>query len=395
MKNPLYLSTVSTFKDEPRFCKLMKILVFNWRCWLNPEAGGAEVFTHEVARRWADAGHEVTLFTSTFPGCEKEETLDGVRVIRSGGRFSVYRKAKKVYSKRFKSECFDLIVDEINTRPFFAHSFIEKGEHVVALIHQLAREYWFYETSFPLNALGYYYFENRWLRRYVNIPTVVVSNSTREDLDALGFKQVFIVPEGLNFDPLAELSHKSTHPVVVYVGRLKRAKRPIHAITAFKKVKERLPDAELWLIGDGPIRSKLEDKSGQGIRFYGRLDNPERRRLIEQSWVLVNPGIREGWGLNIVEANALGVPSVAYFVPGLKDSVQDDVTGFLVENGNVQAMADGLLTLLTNETLRTRFSENALMYSRNFSWDSTARQFLRIAMSTNHKSRLSSDSSLN
>ncbi len=128
--------------------------------------GGAEVFTHEVTKQWVDAGHEVTLFTSIFPGCKKEEILDGVRVIRSGGRFSVYGEAKKFYLKRFKSEHFDLIVDEINTRPFFAHSFIENGEHVIALIHQLAKEYWFYETSLPLSALGYYYLENKWLRRY-------------------------------------------------------------------------------------------------------------------------------------------------------------------------------------------------------------------------------------
>ena len=42
----------------------LSILVFNWRCWLNPEAGGAEVFTYENAKRWVKAGHEVTLFTS-------------------------------------------------------------------------------------------------------------------------------------------------------------------------------------------------------------------------------------------------------------------------------------------------------------------------------------------
>ena len=346
--------------------------------------GGAEVFTHEVTKRWADAGHDVTLFTAMFPRCSKEETLDGVKIIRSGNRFSVYADAKKFYSKRFKFERFDLIVDEINTRPFFAHSFIANDERVVALIHQLAREYWFYETSFPLNILGYYYFENRWLRRYTNIPTFTVSNSTREDLTSLGFEQVFVIPEGLNFEPLAKLPRKNNRPVIVYAGRLKKAKRPIHAIKAFKKVKEKLSDAELWIIGDGPIRRKLEGISDQGIKFYGRLDDHERRRLIEQSWVLVNPGIREGWGLNIVEANALGVPSIAYSVPGLKDAVRDHSTGLLVKNGDIQAMADGLITLLTDERLRTHFSKNALKYSHNFSWDATACEFLRIAMSTTH-----------
>ncbi|MGB9672456.1 MAG: glycosyltransferase family 4 protein, partial [Candidatus Norongarragalinales archaeon] len=62
----------------------LRILVFNWRCWLNPEMGGAEVFTREVARRWVKAGHEVTLFTSAFDGCKREEILDGVRIVRAG-----------------------------------------------------------------------------------------------------------------------------------------------------------------------------------------------------------------------------------------------------------------------------------------------------------------------
>ena len=362
----------------------MRILVYNWRCWLNPLMGGAEIFTHEVAKRWVDAGHEVVLFTSMFPGCKREEILDGVRVVRSGGRFSVFSDAKKFYSKRFKSECFDLIIDEINTRPFFAHTFVKNDEHVVVLIHQLAREYWFFETKFPLNVLGHY-FENLWLRKCSNVPTVTVSNSTRNDLVDLGFGHVFIIPEGLNFEPLSKLPQKNLHPVIVYAGRLTRAKRPIHAIKAFEKVKEKLPDAELLIIGDGPIRRKLEGSVSKGTIFYGRLDDFKRRRLIEQSWVLVSPGIREGWGLNVIEANALGVPSVAYLVPGLKDSIQNNATGFLVKNGDVQAMADGLLTLLKDEKLRDRFSTNALEYSRNFSWDVTAREFLRVAMSTNQK----------
>ena len=96
----------------------MKILWLNWRCWLNPAMGGAEVFTYEVAKRWAACGHEVTLFASKFSGCKNEETIDGVKIVRAGGRFTVYRQAKRFYSKRFKKEGFDVIIDEINTQPF-------------------------------------------------------------------------------------------------------------------------------------------------------------------------------------------------------------------------------------------------------------------------------------
>ena len=141
--------------------------------------GGAEVFTYEVAKRWVASGHQVSLFTSKFPGCKDEEIVDGIRIVRAGGRFTVYRQARRYYSKRFKKEGFDVIIDEINTQPFFAPKFAKNGEKVVALIHQLAREFWFYETPFPVSYIGYHFLENRWLKQYVNVSTVTVSESTR------------------------------------------------------------------------------------------------------------------------------------------------------------------------------------------------------------------------
>src|SRR5271157_1278326 len=214
----------------------LKILWLNWRCWLNPDMGGAEVFTHEVAKRWVASGHEVSLFTSKFPGSKREDFLDGIEIVRGGGRLTVYQEAKKNYAKRFKAQKFDVVIDEINTVPFFAPKFIKNNEKVVALIHQLAREYWFYEMPFPISYLGYHFLENRWLKQYVDVPTVTVSESTRKDLANLGFKHVSVVPQGLNFKPLDCLPEKDSKPVVIFSGRLKRAKRPDHALKAFKMV---------------------------------------------------------------------------------------------------------------------------------------------------------------
>jgi glycosyltransferase involved in cell wall biosynthesis len=342
--------------------------------------GGAEVFTREVTRRWVKAGHEVTLFTSEFPGCKREEVLDGVRVVRSGGRFGIYWRAKEYYRKRFSKEHYDVVVDEINTRPFFAPKFLKNGEKVVALIHQLAREYWFYEMPFPLSYFGYYFLENRWLRQYVDVPTVTVSESTKRDLLDLGFNHVFVVSEGLGFKPLSEVPVKDGRPVVVFVGRLRRAKRPDHAVRAFKMVREKVPSAELWVLGDGGFRRDLEQMAGDGVRFFGGVGDVERRGLVGRSWVLVNPGVREGWGLNVVEANGFGVPCVAYDVAGLRDSVKDGETGLLAEAGNVEDLAEKIVTVLDDDALRKELSQNALDHSKRFSWDVTAKAFMKILL---------------
>jgi glycosyltransferase involved in cell wall biosynthesis len=341
--------------------------------------GGAEVFTREVTKRMVEQGHEITLFTSEFPNCKKEEVVDDVRIVRSGGRYTVYWEAKKHYVKRFSKEGYDVVIDEINTRPFFTQKFVNNGEKIVALIHQLAREYWFYETPFPINYIGYYFVEDRWLKSYVNVPTVTVSESTRQDLLKLGFRKVFVVPEGLNFTPLSEVPEKEEYPVVVYAGRLKRAKRLDHAIRAFKIVKEEIPNAELWVIGDGPYKKDLEKIAVDGVKFFGGLSNEHRRRLLARAWVLVNPSVREGFGLNVLEANALGTPCVAYDVAGLTDSIIDGRTGLLVkENGNVEKLSKAIIRILEDETLRKTLSVNALEYSENFNWDRTAQEFEKI-----------------
>ena len=357
----------------------LKILWFNWRCWLNPAMGGAEVFTRENAVRWVKAGHEVTLFTSEFKGCKKDEIVDGVRIVRDGGKYSVYWKAKEYYVKRFSKENHDVVIDEINTRPFLTPKFVNNGERIVALIYQLAREYWFYETPFPISYIGYYYLEKRWLKNYVDIPTVTISESTKQDLINLGFKEVFIVPVGVNFKPLNKVPEKEIFPVIAYVGRLKRAKRPDHTIKAFKIVKEKIPEAELWIIGDGYFKKEIERIACKGVKFFSNLSNEERRELVKRAWVLVNPSVREGFGLNVIEANALGVPCVAYEVGGLRDSIQVGETGLLVKSGVVQALAEGLFKVLEDGELKGKLSETALEYSRNFSWDRAAGDFMRVA----------------
>jgi glycosyltransferase involved in cell wall biosynthesis len=340
--------------------------------------GGAEVFTYEVIKRWTKIGHEVTLFASEFPNSKTNEIVDGVRIVRAGGKYSVYREAKKYYEKHFSKESYNVVIDEINTKPFLTPKFVNKGEKIIALIHQLAKEYWFYETPFPISYIGYYFLEKKWLKNYVSIPTVTVSESTKQDLIDLGFKEIFVVPEGLNFNPPEEIPKKEIYPVVAYVGRLKRAKRPDHAIKAFRIVKEKIPEAELWVIGNGYFRKDLEKMATDGVKFFSGLSNKERRELVKKAWVLINPSIREGFGLNVIEANALGTPCVGYNVAGLRDSIKNGETGLLAKSGSIENLASNIILVLKDDNLREILSKNALNYSRQFNWDRTAEAFLKV-----------------
>ena len=363
----------------------MRILWYNWRDIKNPDAGGAEVFTHEVCKRLVkqDGIDSITIFAASFDTAFAEEKIDNIRIVRRGNKYSVYSEAKKFYQQN--RDCFDIVVDEINTKPFNTPSFVH-DKPIVALIHQLAREFWFYETRFPVNVMGYFFFENYWLRKYRDIPTITVSRSTEEDLSRLGLKHVTIVPEGLDFEPLQGLPEKEGKPTVLFVGRLKKAKKPDDALKAFKVVKDEIPEAKLWIVGGGYLMEKLKNMASEmfpnsaDITFFGKQSTSKKLELMSRAHVLLVPGVREGWGLVVTEASAMGTPSVAYDVPGLRDSVIDGTTGTLVHAGDHVAMAIETIDLLQDHFKCESYSKNGLLNARHFNWDITGSSIARVLM---------------
>ncbi len=340
--------------------------------------GGAEVFTMEIAKRLVHRGHNVVLFTSEFPGSSRAENADGVRIVRAGSKYSVHSHAKKFYRDATAKSRFDIIIDGINTRPFLTPSFANHGETLFALIFQLAREYWFYETPFPIALIGYFFLERKWLRPYRDLPTITISKSTQDDLLQMRFKRVFKVPVGTNVRLGSNAASKADYPAIIFDGRLGKAKRPDHVLKAFRLVKRKVRDSQLWIVGDGPMKKRLLERAEEGITFFGGIEHPKRIELLEKSWVLVNPSIREGFGINIINANAVGTPAIGYDVPGLRDSIVPGSTGLLVKNGDINSLADALIKVISDESLRTSLSKNAFQYSKLFSWDESARQFLEI-----------------
>lgn len=361
----------------------MRILWLNWRDIKNPAAGGAEVVTHQVARRWVAQGHSVTLFAASFPSAAPEETVDGVHIVRRGRQFSVHFHAWRYYT-RLAHDSVDLVVDEINTIPFFTPLYAR--EKRVVYFHQLARQVWLYESRFPLSVLGYW-LEPLYLRPYRDTPAVVVSESTRRDLLALGFRRVTVVHDGVDAVPLAGVppeSAKAARPTVAYVGRLVPSKRVADILEAVHRVHAKLPDVQLWLMGEGPRRYTrlLQERVARGglgdnVRFWGRVSHEQKLDLLKQAHVLAMASVREGWGLVVIEANAMGTPAVVYNVPGLCDSVCHDETGLVCAANTPDALAGQLERILTDARLRDRLARAALERSRTFTWDKNANEFMR------------------
>ncbi len=348
----------------------LSILIMNWRDIRHPEAGGAEVFTHEVAKRFVQHGNEVSVFASEVPDCPKEEMVDGVRIVRRGTRMSVYRKGNE-FLDNFGHD-FDVIIEEVNTRPFFARPGGRSGALYLVVIHQLAREFWNAELPLPLAMIGRYLLEPVWLRRLRNEHVLVPSPSTLLDLSRLGFSWITEFRYGLSNQPLENLQEKQGPPALLFLGRLKSTKLPEDAIKAFLCVKKVMKDARMLVIGQGPLLERLRARYAMlGLEFLGPMYGQEKLEFLRLAHLLLVPGIREGWGMVVTEANSMATPAIAYDVPGLRDSVRKDETGILVERGDHAAMAREAISLLEDTDRYERMRSRALQYSRSFSWENT------------------------
>ena len=353
----------------------MRVLILNWRCPRNPAAGGAEAVTLEIARRLVQAGDSVEWFSASFPGAAAEETLDGIHLVRGGRQWSVHLAAWRRYRKRLRGR-FDVVVDEVNTIPFFTP--LWAGIPVVMFIHQLAREVWWYESPFPVSAIGYRA-EPAYLRLYRRTPVITVSSSTSEDLHRLGFRgPVTVIPEGL--EPIGPvLGQPAGEPGFLYVGRLAPSKRVEEMIRALALFRQATGSGLLRLVGAGSeaYARKLDALArslgiAHQVSFEGRLDADEKHRLMASATALLMTSVREGWGLVVTEANACGTPAIVYDVPGLRDSVRDGHTGLVVE-ARPEALAEAMVRLASDPALRARLAEEALSWSRAFSFDAAAR----------------------
>jgi glycosyltransferase involved in cell wall biosynthesis len=298
----------------------MRILVCNWRDGSHPQAGGAEVYTEEVLARWVAAGHEVTLFSAAQADRPERETVRGVHRVRRGGKLGVYREARRWFLAEGVGQ-FDLVIDEVNTRPFFCHEYSDAP--VVALFHQTCEEIWSHEMPWPESWFGRRVLEPRWLRRMAGVPSLAVSESTRDAIAAFGVGGIdgaVVVPEGI-VPPAPVSVGKAEVPTLIHCGRLVSYKQVDHVLQAVHMARKELPELRLLVVGDGPQREKLEKLAHDGDVFTGFVPASTKVRLMAESHAIVMASTREGWGLVIAEAAALGTTAIAYDRPGLRDAV--------------------------------------------------------------------------
>ena len=358
----------------------MRILLINWQDRENPQAGGAEIHMHEIFGRLASAGHEVTLLCGGWPGCPPHARLDGIEIHRVGTRHSFPLLARRYFDRVFGdvAPSLDVVVEDVNKIPLYTPRW--RGiRRVVALVPHLFGGTVFQELAPPLAAAVW--LAERPLRRiYRNVPFEAISESTADDLARRGIprENVEVIYPGIDtkgYTPSPAARRPS--PAFAYLGRLKRYKGVHHVIRAFAAMQNR--EATLEIAGAGDYRPKLQALAhsldlGDRVRFLGRISEDEKLALLRRAWALVFASPKEGWGITNLEAAACATPVVASNSPGIRESVRDGETGYLVPHGDISAMASALDRIAASRDLVERLGRSARAFAETFTWERAAEE---------------------
>lgn len=364
----------------------MRILLVNWQDRENPQAGGAEIHLHEIFGRLADRGHEVTLLCGGWEGAPPRARLDGIEVHRVGTRHTFPLLARRYFHQQFGdvAPSLDVLVEDINKVPLYTPRW-GGVPRVVALVPHLFGGTAFQELAAPL-AAAVWLAERPLARVYRSVPFEAISASTADDLAARGIPRgdIEVIYPGidtLSYTPSPE--SRSPTPVFSYLGRLKKYKGVQLVIRSFAEMQ--LKSATLEIAGAGDYRSALEGFArsldlGDRVRFLGRISEEEKLALLRRSWGLVFASPKEGWGITNLEAAACATPVVASNSPGIRESVRDGETGFLVSHADTTAMAAALDRLAGSRELVERLGAAARRFSETFTWQRAAEETERHLM---------------
>ncbi|MEL6537357.1 MAG: glycosyltransferase family 4 protein [Bacteroidota bacterium] len=237
-----------------------------------------------------------------------------------------------------------------------------------------------------------------WLRRSLAKfdKVIAVSSYTAQHLPAFGKKgpTVQVIGNGIepaDFDKVGMNGYsRTTHgfPALITVGSVKERKGQRKVIEAMPRILEKFPEAKYHVVGLPNETDKLRvlaDKLGLNgaVKFYGVQSRETTQHLLKASDVFLLPsqhtvrGDFEGYGIAILEANALGLPAVASLHSGSRDAVNED-SGILIEEASPDGLTKAIATIIKQPEV---YTQGALQFSKSRSWERVAQAYHKFLLS--------------
>jgi len=378
----------------------LRIVIANWRDPWHPEAGGAERYAWQMARALTSRGATVRFLTARGDGQDRVECRDGIEIIRRGGRFTLYPRALGwLLGHRWWA---DAVLDCQNGIPFFTPLVLPHRTPVLCVMHHV------HTTQFGVHFPPWLARIGRLLEgpaarlAYRGTGCVAVSPSTiaamRARLHWPG--PVYLIPNGAPVPVAGEEPRPVTpadgeqRPRLAWIGRLVAHKRadlllPVAARGFTIDVVGRGPGAAALAAAVTAAEPVADGRAGP-IHQHGYLPEAAKNALLAQAVLHLSTSQGEGWGLCVLEAAALGVPTVAYDVEGLRDSVIDGQTGWLVRDGEELAdVVERAVSELADPVRRAEVAAACRAWAGQLSWErATARMATLLAACVRRRTSL-------
>lgn len=359
-----------------------RAVVVNWRDLDHSLAGGSERYAWEFALALRDGGAHVEFVTARDAGQSRHDVRDGITIVRRGGAFTFYLHAAWALLRRRGS--LDVVIDPECGIPTFSPLFVKRSTAVVLVVHHVHQEQFATYFPKPLARLGQWLERVAMRRVYRGRRTVAVSASTQVEMRRqLGWDGAVEIIENGAVVPEVDIDgflDKDVDQLVV-LGRLVPHKRVDLVLGALHALRDERPGLRLDVVGKGPELERLRQITADldladRVTFHGYVAEAFKHQLLRRAALHVTASDIEGWGQVVIEAAGHGIPTVARDVPGLRDSIRDGQTGFLVPDSTdldivgqrlTDAIRDALLELETPENLRL-FYKTSQTWAAGFSW---------------------------
>ena len=360
--------------------------------------GGIERVTIAKANALSQVpGNEVYLIVA-YDRKEPALAVDpAIRIVSLGVRYyddkQQSRLGRLLYMRKLRKEhCAKMqkYLDSINPDIVLSTGMSEKhflGKMQLSVNPVRIREFHFHKYYRRTLAIGLYETMLARLSEFVDYHSsvsgfdrIVLLTEQDKNENWKGWDNVEVIPNPLIALPeeVSALDNK----VVIAAGRLVNQKNFSSLISAWKVVAARHPDWELRIFGDGPMHQALEAQIAGNdlsdcVMLCGFSDNIQKEMCDASIYVLSS--ICEGFGMVIIEAMACGLPVISYDCPcGPKDLIEDGVDGFLVPLNDEKQLADKMVALIEDETMRGRIGKAASETSKKYLPEKITEQWMSL-----------------
>jgi glycosyltransferase involved in cell wall biosynthesis/O-antigen/teichoic acid export membrane protein len=357
------------------YARRVHILVLTDRDWTHPQGGGTGTNLFGQVSRWLAWGHRVSMIACAYPGCEPCEQHGELTIHRVGGRSTVFPRAIWRQWRGLVPDA-DVTLEVVNGITFLTPLWL-RGPRVT-LVHHIHRDHYVREMG-RAGGVAAWALETAPLRfLYRGSRFLTISNAAAEDITNHGIRpeQIEMNYLGVELDAYSP-GRRAEHPMLLYLGRLKRYKR----IELLLDVLEQIPEATLEMAGEGDHREAIEHEIARRglaprVLMHGHVSEEKKLELLQRAWANMTASSAEGWCLSVMEAAACETPSVAMAVGGLPESIADGETGLLAHSP--EELVEKTRLLIHDAELRVRLGAQARERAGEFTWDRAAERNLRV-----------------